>query len=148
MNMQISPIAECVPSQEIPKIRVNEDCSGVDNPKNNLCSSRLFSKPLDGSTMTGDSRNRLWPEDNVFRDGDVCRLGELNDESNVVTGSSTNSNAMETASSQKRFTHSRSASDFGITLQSANRGDSVDARQCMSHSLSAEPSYQLIVECE
>ena len=144
MNMQIGPIAECTSGHEIPNTTDEDVMDAMDthDHKNILPPSRLRSEPIAGSTC--DPQNRLWSGDDVIADDDVCRLGELNDRTEVLTDGST-STATEMGSSQKRFTHSRSVSDFAVTMTTP--GVDVGTRQYISHSLSAEPN-QLSVRRE
>ena len=144
MNMHIGPIAECASGHEIPNTTDEDVTDAIDthSHKDILPTSRLLSEPIGGSTC--DPKNRLWSGDDVIADDDVCRLGEVNDRTEILTDGST-STATETRSSQKQFTHSRSVSDFAITMTTP--GVDVGTRQYISHSLSAEPN-QLSVRRE
>ena len=157
MDMRIGAIAECGPSREIPNIVLTEECSHgavasdvpcVNDRNSRRRSVRIHSEPLDGSTIGADGG---LSQDGMIADCDVCRLGELKHESGFLTSGKNRGDEMadtagEGVESQKRYTHSRSASDFGV--QSATPGIGANAKKVMSRSLSSDPRLPLAAERE
>ena len=145
MDMRIGAIAECAPGREIPNIVLNEECrhgvdatdvsSCVNDRKDSRRSVRIRSEPLDGSLNRGSLRGA------VIADCDVCRVGESKDGSGFLTSEKNHgdvtADTAEGVESQKRYTHSRSTSDFGV--QSATPRVGASAKKLMSRSLSSDP---------
>ena len=145
MGMRIGAIAECAPGREIPNIVLNEECrhgvdatdvsSCVNDRKDSRRSVRICSEPLDGSTIGGADRGLSHSA--VIADCDVCRIGESKDGSGFLTSEKNRGDVTADTESQKRYTHSRSASDFGV--QSTAPGVGASAKKLMSRSLSSDP---------
>ena len=145
MGMRIGAIAECTPGREIPNIVLNEECphrvdaSCANDRKGGRRSVRICSEPLDGSTIGGADRGLSHSA--VVADCDVCRVGESKDGSGFLTSEKNHgdvtADTAEGVESQKRYTHSRSASDFGV--QSTTPGVGASSKKLMSRSLSSDP---------
>ena len=148
MDMRIGAIAECAPGREIPNIVLNAECRYGTNATGTSCANerkdgrrsvRICSEPLDGSTIGGADRSLS--RGDMIADCDVCRVGESKDGSGFLTSEKNHgdvtADTAEGVESQKRYTHSRSTSDFGV--QSTTPGVRASSKKLMSRSLSSDP---------